>query len=181
MAQPEQASAAAIGRLLFVDDDSGVRQAFSGVLSREGYNVDLAIDGHAALEMLKLQRYDALITDLLMPGMDGLALIQHVAEIDPTCSAVLITGAEDLQLPADHLSDSSIVSVVTKPCGPDEFRETVHRAVDMTMSRRNAALERNRTTHILLVEDNPADRRLVELYLEEAGHGRYLVTTGNPS
>ena len=68
MAQSQSSAGAALGRLLFVDDDTGVRQSFSGLLRREGYDVDLAADGYAALEMLKHQSYDAVITDCQFNG-----------------------------------------------------------------------------------------------------------------
>ena len=175
MSQHSPDAAGPIGRLLFVDDDRGVRQSFSGMLRRVGYDVDLAADGYAALEMAKHQAYDALITDLLMPGIDGLILIQRLHAIDDTCSSVLITGAEDLQLPSDQLGDSSIVSVVAKPCSPEEFEQTVRRAVEMTRARRRGARAGTNETHVLLIEDNRSDANLVQLFLRETS--AYQVTT----
>ncbi|MEM9407502.1 MAG: EAL domain-containing protein [Acidobacteriota bacterium] len=166
-------------RLLFIDDDAGVRRTFGAVLRRAGYEVDLASDGYTALENLEVWQYDAVVSDLLMPGIDGLMLIDQLHDIDATCSTVLITGAQDLQLPAKHLGEESIVSVLNKPVAPDELLQTVARATEMTAARRRAAKKMANGSEILLVEDSAADERLVRHHLERSLQGGYRLTVAH--
>ena len=79
-------------RILVVDDESSIRDMLSKTLALAEYDVDVAADGRAALERLRLMPYDLLITDLKMPGIDGLAVIREARRYRPELPVIIITG-----------------------------------------------------------------------------------------
>ena len=79
-------------RVLVVDDEATIRDLLSKTLALAEYDVDLAPDGRTALERLRLIPYDLLITDLKMPGVDGLAVIREARRLKADIPVIIITG-----------------------------------------------------------------------------------------
>jgi DNA-binding response OmpR family regulator len=79
-------------RVLVVDDEATIRDLLSKTLALAEYDVDLAPDGRTALERLRIIPYDLLITDLKMPGVDGLAVIREARRLKPDIPVIIITG-----------------------------------------------------------------------------------------
>jgi len=79
-------------RVLVVDDDLGIRDLLEQTLALAEYDVDTAPDGHSAVTSLRNETYDLMITDLKMPGMDGLALVQEARRLAPGLPVVIITA-----------------------------------------------------------------------------------------
>lgn len=79
-------------RILVVDDEQAVRDLLSKTLTMADYDVDTADDGPSAIERLRAVAYDLLITDLKMPGMDGLAVIREARKLAPDLRVIIITG-----------------------------------------------------------------------------------------
>jgi DNA-binding NtrC family response regulator len=79
-------------RILIVEDDSIIRSTTSELLRKEGYDVEEAGDGHQALELLKNQRFDLVITDFAMRRVNGLALVERIHSSSPDVPMILITG-----------------------------------------------------------------------------------------
>jgi excisionase family DNA binding protein len=86
------APAAGRPRVLVVDDEASIRDLLSKTLALAEYDVDLAPDGRAALERLRIIPYDLLITDLKMPGVDGLAVIREARRLKADIPVIIITG-----------------------------------------------------------------------------------------
>ena len=91
---PARGAAAAVGRprVLVVDDEASIRDLLSKTLALAEYDVDLAPDGRTALERLRIIPYDLLITDLKMPGVDGLAVIREARRLKADIPVIIITG-----------------------------------------------------------------------------------------
>jgi two-component system, NtrC family, response regulator PilR len=88
----ETAAAVAPGRVLVVDDERSVRELLSIVLRRDGHDVLLAEDGAAAVEVLKRERIDILITDIRMPVMNGVDLLRAAKGIAPELATIVMTA-----------------------------------------------------------------------------------------
>jgi excisionase family DNA binding protein len=86
------ATAAGRPRVLVVDDEASIRDLLSKTLALAEYDVDLAPDGRSALERLRVIPYDLLITDLKMPGVDGLAVIREARRLKTDLPVIIITG-----------------------------------------------------------------------------------------
>src|SRR5580765_1033915 len=93
-APARQAAAAAGGRprVLVVDDEATIRDLLSKTLALAEYDVDMAPDGRTALDRLRVIPYDLLITDLKMPGVDGLAVIREARRLKADIPVIIITG-----------------------------------------------------------------------------------------
>ncbi len=79
-------------RVLVVDDEETIRDLLAKTLALAEYDVDLAADGRTALERLRILPYDLLITDLKMPGVDGLAVIREARRLKADIPVIIITG-----------------------------------------------------------------------------------------
>jgi excisionase family DNA binding protein len=91
---PQRATQATPGRprILVVDDEASIRDLLSKTLALAEYDVDLAPDGRTALERLRVIPYDLLITDLKMPGVDGLTVIREARRLKTDLPVLIITG-----------------------------------------------------------------------------------------
>jgi len=93
-------------RLLVVDDDPDVRLVTAEMLRASGYTVEVACDSDNALTILEGDAgFDALLVDYLMPGMDGMALMQYLRKERPALRVLLMTGYADLRNGAAGTSD----------------------------------------------------------------------------
>jgi excisionase family DNA binding protein len=86
------ASQAGRPRVLIVDDEATIRDLLSKTLALAEYDVDLAHDGRTAVERLRIIPYDLLITDLKMPGVDGLSVIREARRLKADIPVIIITG-----------------------------------------------------------------------------------------
>jgi excisionase family DNA binding protein len=91
-AAPRAATVPTRARVLVVDDEAAIRDLLSKTLALAEYDVDLAPDGRTALERLRIIPYDLLITDLKMPGIDGLAVIREARRLKADIPVIIITG-----------------------------------------------------------------------------------------
>ncbi len=81
-----------MANILVVDDEQGIRELLEIMLQREGYQVTAEADGAKALQRCRKEIFDLIITDLKMPGMDGISFIREVKKISPTSMVILITA-----------------------------------------------------------------------------------------
>jgi excisionase family DNA binding protein len=101
-------------RVLVVDDEQPVRDLIAKTLTMADYEVDAAEDGPTAIERLKSKDYDLMITDLKMPGMDGLTVIRHARRMYPTLPVVIITGYST-EASAIEAINLGVCGYLTKP------------------------------------------------------------------
>lgn len=79
-------------RILVVDDEASIRELLAKTLALADYEVDLAPDGRAALDRMRIIPYDLLITDLRMAGVDGLTVIREARRLKPDIPVIIVTG-----------------------------------------------------------------------------------------
>ena len=72
-----------MARILIADDEDGLREFLSEVLEDEGHDVSQATNGHEAVAQLEKQSFDLLVTDLRMPGLDGIGVLKQAKQIQP--------------------------------------------------------------------------------------------------
>ena len=101
-------------RILVVDDEQAVRDLLAKTLTMADYDVDTSPDGPAALDRLRVADYDLLITDLKMPGMDGLSVIREARRIRPEIAVVIITGYST-EASAIEAINLGVAGYLTKP------------------------------------------------------------------
>lgn len=98
-------------RILLAEDDDAMRTYLSRALERSGYQVATAQDGPGALELLESGTFDLLLTDIVMPGMDGIELAQKAQAMDPAPKVMFITGFAAVALQAnDAVPEARLLS-----------------------------------------------------------------------
>lgn len=101
-------------RILVVDDEQAVRDLLAKTLTMADYDVDTAPDGASAIDRLRAVEYDLLITDLKMPGMDGLSVIREARRIMPDLPVIIITGYST-EASAIEAINLGVAGYLTKP------------------------------------------------------------------
>jgi excisionase family DNA binding protein len=101
-------------RVLVVDDEATIRDLLSKTLALAEYDVDLAPDGRAALDRLRMIPYDLLITDLKMPGVDGLTVIREARRLKTDLPVIIITGFSN-EASAIEAVNLGVSGYLTKP------------------------------------------------------------------
>ena len=113
-------------KILIVDDEKAIRESVSLVLSEEGYKTEIALNGSEALDLLGEQDYDVLITDLKMPGMDGIELIKKSLKICPQTSVIIITAHASVESAIEALRIGAF-DYILKPFDFDDLILKVQR------------------------------------------------------
>ena len=114
------------GRILVVDDEPDVAAVVQDVLAMAGHEVDTALSGTAALQMVHLTAYDLVFTDLGMPDMSGWDVAEKIGAVKPGLTVALVTGWGTSLDEADA-AKRGISAVVHKPFEIDELLSTAHR------------------------------------------------------
>jgi excisionase family DNA binding protein len=118
-------------RVLIVDDEPSVREMLEKTLRRLNYVVETAEDGAAALARVRAGHYDLLITDLRMPGMDGLSLIRAARRRDAALPVIVIT-AYSTEASAIEAINIGVSGYLTKPFRVERIIRSVARALGQT-------------------------------------------------
>lgn len=118
-------------RVLVVDDEELVRKAVAQWLNRFGFETALAADGRDAVRKVAAEPFDVILSDISMPGLDGLSLLRAVREHDLNIAIVLMTGAPALETAMGAI-DGGAFGYLTKPIQYDRLGEVVSNAVRAT-------------------------------------------------
>jgi len=110
--------------ILVVDDEKMTRMNLFHVLTKEGYEVDMASSGSEAMEIIDKEPYDLVITDLKMDKIDGLMLLDSIKKINPGTEVIIITGYATVLTAVDAIKRGSF-HFIAKPLKLDEIRSTV--------------------------------------------------------
>ncbi|MFZ5995062.1 MAG: sigma-54-dependent transcriptional regulator [Thermodesulfobacteriota bacterium] len=121
-------------KLLLIDDEEGVRNILGLSLRNDGYNVLLAGDGRKGLELLKGEQPDIVLTDIRMPGMDGIEVLKKIKEIRPETEVIVITGHGDMNLAIKSLQLGAS-DFITKPVSDEALSIALVRAENRLETR----------------------------------------------
>jgi len=117
------------GKILIADDERTIRETVSMILNEEGYDTNAVSNGKEALELLEEKNYDILITDIKMPEMDGMELINQSFKICPQTSVIIITAHGSIESAIDALRKGAF-DYILKPFDFDDMLLRVGRLMD---------------------------------------------------
>lgn len=115
-------------RILVIDDEEGMRDFLTILLQKEGYQVQAVGKGEEGLRLMSHSPFDLVITDLRMPGMDGLQVLQRFKEEDPEVGVILITAYASTETAVDAMKGGAF-DYVAKPFHVEELKEAVRGAL----------------------------------------------------
>lgn len=121
-------------RILYADDDGALRLVTELMLRRFGFALDTAKDGREALRKLREEPYDLVITDLHMPGLNGLELARQVHLAGMGIPVILVSGTVD-DLPAESAGRMGLAAVLAKPFAAEELTAAIHQALHSPASQ----------------------------------------------
>jgi two-component system response regulator AtoC len=176
-------------RVLVVDDDASLRYTLEAVLSDAGLFVETCESGAKALQAFEARGADVVLTDLAMPEMDGMQVLERLRAQDQSVPVVMLTahGSERVAVAA---MKAGAYDYIPKPFDPDELVLAVKRAIEMrTLRLQNARLRTETALGRPIVAESPAMRRVLDmvarvapkdvtvLFTGESGAGKDVVAT----
>ena len=115
--------------ILIVEDDPKLREGLKILLEKKGYSPKIAEDGVKAINMIKKQKFDLVITDLVLPGADGMEVLRNVKKYSPLTKVIIITafGTVDSAVSAMKMGASDYI---LKPFQVEEIRNKILRLLE---------------------------------------------------
>ncbi|MDB4937946.1 MAG: hypothetical protein JWP87_4918 [Labilithrix sp.] len=172
---------AARGRILVVDDEANARAALSEILRDEGYATETAADGFKALGKLEEFAPDVVLTDLKMPGLDGIAFMEKAKSASPQTVFVVMTAFGTISSAVSAIKKGA-ENYLTKPLDYEALSAVVDRAMEKakllqeTLALRERLRERNAFGHIVVTDDSgPRSMRAVLDLVAQVGPSKATV------
>ena len=140
--QPGASSDKKVAEVLIVDDEPITARGYARALTGAGYSVTIAGAGREGATLARGKRYDAIVSDIAMPDMDGLALLRDIRQTDLDVPMIFMTGSPALETALEAIEYGAF-RYLLKPVPLDKILEVVHRAVAMhklALVRREAAM-----------------------------------------
>jgi DNA-binding NtrC family response regulator len=168
-------------RVLIVDDEEIVRESLGGWLEKDGYLVSSAPDGRSAVERLKKDRWNVLLVDLKMPGMDGLQVLAESMKLQPDAAAVIMTAYATVDTAVQAMKLGAFDYLV-KPFDPEELSLMLQKIVtQQRLVRENTALRKalkNEQRFRDLVSKSAAMQKVFELAQVAARSNSTILVLG---
>jgi DNA-binding NtrC family response regulator len=174
-------SMASRGRILIVDDEANARAALSEILHDEGYQTETAADGFKALGKLEEFQPDVILTDVKMPGLDGIAFIDKARAAAPSAVFVVMTAFGTISSAVAAVKKGAD-NYLTKPLEYEALSAVVERAMEKarllqeTRQLRDRLRERNAFHHI--VTDDPKMKEILALVAQVGAARASVLITG---
>lgn len=118
--------------ILVVDDEAVIRDGLCRILNDECFRVETCKSGHAAINLLQKEDFGLIITDLKMPGMNGIEVLKAVKTLQPDVPVIMITGYATVDTAVDAMKHGAI-DYISKPFTPELFLDKVKRALERTI------------------------------------------------
>jgi len=162
--------------VLIVDDESGIRQSLQGILEDEGYRSDVAETGEACLESLQQKKFDVVLLDIWLPGMDGLETLAKIREFENAPEVIMISGHGTIET-AVRATKLGAYDFLEKPLSIDKTLILVKNAIDAKRLRReNSELKKQLTPKSAIVgESIPMKALRQQIQIMAPTNGRVLI------
>src|SRR3984957_4316966 len=126
-------------KILVVDDEEAIREVISTLLEAQGFQCTTCANGRLGLEGFRKDAYDLVLSDIVMPEMDGLKLLGHLRVLNPDAPVIMVTAMHDISIALEAIR-AGAYDYILKPFEKDQLYLSVRRALE----HRNLVLE-NRT------------------------------------
>ncbi len=167
--------------ILLIDDDDSLRRVIEFSLTEAGYRVQTAASGEEGLRLFEKDPFDAVITDITMPGMSGMEVLEKVRARDAVLPVIMITAYGTIESAVSAMKQGAF-DYITKPFNRDELRMTLDKALRMRhLERENAELravvaDRYRFDHIIGSSDKI--KEVLDMAGRVAGSDATVLITG---
>jgi len=168
--------------ILVVDDEKSVRESIGRVLKKEGYSVSLTSNGHEALDILEKNHISVVMTDLRMPEMSGIELLEHAKREFQDIEVILITGHGTIEKAVEAMKLGAY-DFITKPFKRAEILSSVRRAIEKhTLASENKflreQLEKTNESRLVFIGESPQVQNVIKLVEKVAPLPSTVLITG---
>jgi DNA-binding response OmpR family regulator len=160
-------------KVLLVEDDDSTRERLAEEIRKAGYHVKAAQNGEAGLELVKKEPPEILVTDLKMPGIDGLELMHKAKQISPNVQVILITAFGETEAAIAAIREGAL-DYLKKPLNLEELTLALGRARERIAELRERAF----VPVLLLADDEDKIRERLSVELEKEGWQVFAATDG---
>ncbi len=120
--------------ILVVDDEENAREGLSKILSKEGYRVETAANGKEAIDTLRRQRYDLIITDMRMPLMDGFEVLREIKKMDENIGVIMITAYGEVESYLEAMN-MGVFEYINKPVRVNELKRVISKILEARLKK----------------------------------------------
>ncbi len=164
--------------ILVIDDEKPIREALRNILTQENYKIDVAENGKDGLAMIQQNTYDAILCDIKMPEMDGMALLDKATEIAPETPFILITGHGNTDLAVEAVKKGAY-DFINKPPDLNRLLITLRNAVDKnSLVVETKVLKRKISKTKIIVGETPAITKIKDTIEKVAPTDARVLITG---
>ena len=167
--------------ILIIDDEPIALSNMSHVLEREGYKVTACENGESGLAAMQSTEFDIVLTDLRMPGIDGMDVLRHIRESIPDLPVIMITGQATLDSAVDAMKAGAF-HYIAKPFRLDEAREVVRSALELHRIKRENSQLKERineiVSHASIITQDLGVQRMLETARQIAATDTSVVIHG---
>ncbi|MCW3097608.1 MAG: two component, sigma54 specific, transcriptional regulator, Fis family [Chthonomonadaceae bacterium] len=176
--------------ILIADDEPNIRRVFEAMFTKEGYTVFTAENGKRALDIAAANPIDVLVSDLIMPDMNGVELLQRVKEMHPNCAAIIVTAYGTIKSAVEAMRYGAF-TYLSKPFDIDEVRVVLKQAIAHRDNTSEPASKRapgktapasgildcvsEKMHDVYRIVERVADTRATVLIRGESGTGKELI------
>jgi two-component system response regulator AtoC len=168
-------------KVLVVDDEESVRSMISVLLQKEGYQVSSAQDGQDALDLLGEQSFDLVLSDIRMPRIDGLGLLDRIQALYPDITVIMMSAFGTVDLAVEAMKRGAY-DYISKPFKPDEILLALRKAQERErLQRENTRLKEEVGERFSLegiVARSPSMVKIMESVRKVAGYKSHVLITG---
>ena len=170
------------GSVLVIDDEEVMREILEALLAREGYRVKVASSGEEGLDLARSTSFDAVIVDVMMPGIDGIATLEELRKIDDDLPVVVVTAFASVETAISAMKRGAF-DYITKPFKNDEVIVVVRNAVERRqLVAENAALRQSLQVQAQkfsgIIGRSPRMRQVFNLIMQAAPSRSTILVTG---
>lgn len=168
-----------MSRILVIDDERSIRNTLKDILEYEKYEVDLAEDGTKGIEKVKTSEYDIVLCDIKMPGLDGIDVLEQLAEIAPDTPVVMISGHGNIDTAVESIKKGAF-DFIEKPLDLNRLLITIRNAMDKSnLVNETKKLKRKVSKKYQIIGESPALKNVVEMADRVAGTDARVLITGS--
>jgi two-component system response regulator PilR (NtrC family) len=168
--------------ILVIDDEEIMREILEALLTREGYHVRLAASAAEGIELARTATFDAVIVDVMMPGMDGIAALEELKKLDDDLPVLMITAFASVETAISAMKRGAF-DYITKPFKNDEVLVVVRNAVERRqLKAENTALRQTlqaqQTSFSGIIGRSPRMKQVFDLIIQAAPSRSTILITG---
>ncbi len=170
------------GTILVIDDEEIMREILETLLTREGYRVRLAASGPEGLDVVRTTPIDAVIVDVMMPGMDGLQVLDAIRDFDDELPVLMITAFASMETAVTAMKKGAF-DYITKPFKNDEVLVVLNNAVERRrLVAENVTLKQNLQARYHkfanIIGGSPQMKQVFDLIIQAAPSRSTILITG---